>query len=150
TATFWSVSDLSAFEGQPSSGPTTNFTFTIRFTGQTPSFPVNVTVSVSSPGGANGAQLGVDTVAFPATTIAVNAAATPVTIQVRTDLASRGNRVFNVNLSGLTGTLVRNGVGTIIDDDANTMNIGNVVQYEGNSGVTSFNFPVVLSNASLL
>ncbi|MFZ4401257.1 MAG: HYR domain-containing protein, partial [Bacteroidales bacterium] len=77
-----------------------------------------------------------------------------INITINGDTKVELNEAFTVGLSNLlasgrnitiaTGT----GTGTINNDDAATVNINNVTQYETHSGNTNFNFTVSLTNAS--
>ncbi|NVN93684.1 MAG: HYR domain-containing protein, partial [Bacteroidetes bacterium] len=77
-----------------------------------------------------------------------------INVTINGDTKVELNEAFTVGLSNLlasgrnitiaTGT----GTGTILNDDAATVNINNVSQYETNTGTTNFNFTVSLTNAS--
>ncbi|AFY28282.1 Calx-beta domain-containing protein [Cyanobium gracile] len=73
-----------------------------------------------------------------------------ISVTVNGDSLVELNESFLVNLSNPTnGALIADGqgVGTITNDDAATLNIFNVVQSEGNTGTTEFLFNVSLTAA---
>ena len=74
-----------------------------------------------------------------------------VTVQVNGDLIDEIDETFFVDLSGATNATIGDaqGVGTIIDDDAQpTISIDDVTVTEGNTGTVNANFTVSLSSAS--
>ena len=67
------------------------------------------------------------------------------------DLDDEANETFFVNLSDPTNATIADGqgVGTIIDDDAQpTLSINDVTVTEGNAGIVNANFTVTLARAS--
>src|SRR5437899_11269321 len=74
-----------------------------------------------------------------------------VTVTVNGDTKFEPDETFTVNLSGATNATITDnqGVGTIVNDDTQpTISINDVSHNEGNSGTTSYDFTVSLSNAS--
>ncbi|MBV9495282.1 MAG: right-handed parallel beta-helix repeat-containing protein, partial [Acidobacteria bacterium] len=139
-----SIGDVSQAEGN--SG-TSGFTFNVTL-----SAPSEKTVTVSYATSNGTATAGSDYVAATGTvTFAPGVTTQTVTITVLGDTANEPNETFNVTLSSAVnatiGTAV--GTGTIVDDDgAPVLSIGNVSLAEGNSGTTTFRFPVTLSSPS--
>jgi hypothetical protein len=70
-----------------------------------------------------------------------------VAVPILDDRLGEGDEAFSLNLSGGDGYLFEpNADGTILDDEP-TVRSGDVTQAEGNTGSTTFNFPVRLSRA---
>ena len=68
------------------------------------------------------------------------------------DTLDEPDETFVVNLSGATNATIADAqaIGTITDNDAAAINIGNVNVTEGNSGTINASFPVTLTRASSL
>jgi subtilisin-like proprotein convertase family protein len=74
-----------------------------------------------------------------------------VTVPILPDTLDENDETFNVNLSAPSGATISDGtgVGTITDDDLPpNIVVADVSQLEGNSGTTTFTFPVTLSAPS--
>lgn len=70
-----------------------------------------------------------------------------VAVPILDDRLGEGSEAFSLNLSGGDGYLFEpNADGTILDDEP-VVSAGDVTQAEGNTGSTTFNFPVHLSRA---
>jgi hypothetical protein len=120
---------------------------------------VPVTLDVSSPtpvtvnfATANDtATAGTDYTATSGTlTFAPGETSKNVTVSITGDLVDELDETFFVNLSAPSGGTIGDGqgVGTIIDDDGPTIDIGDLAQLEGNTGVSDAILPVTLSAAS--
>ncbi len=75
----------------------------------------------------------------------------PITVQVRGDTVDEVDENFTVTLSNFTGSGgITTGTSTVTirDDEGPAISINDVVQLEGNAGITSFVFRMTLSNAS--
>jgi hypothetical protein len=139
-----SINNVSQAEGNSGS---TNFVFNVTLSAASEQ---TVTVQYAT---ANGTAIaGSDYTATSGTvTFAPGVTSQNIVVPVTGDTASESNETFSVSLSspvnGNFGTAT--GTGTIVDDDgAPVLAIGNVSQAEGNSGTTTFSFPVSLSSAS--
>lgn len=87
----------------------------------------------------------------PATlTFAPGQTSKTIAVPIKGDAVSEGTENFYVRLSALGASLAKQtGIGTITDSTPlPTLNIAAVTKAEGNSGSTTFNFPVTLSSAS--
>ena len=74
-----------------------------------------------------------------------------ITINAKGDTKNEANETFTVTLSNAANASINTATGTatINNDDAlPTVSIGGVTQNEGNTGTTTFSFPVTLSAAS--
>ena len=73
-------------------------------------------------------------------------------VPVPGDTLDELDETFVVNLSGATNATIADAqaIGTITDNDAAAINIGNVNVTEGNSGTINASFPVTLTRASSL
>ncbi len=74
-----------------------------------------------------------------------------IAVQVAGDVAIEPNETYSVNLSNPTNATIAGagfGLGTITDDDARTISIGNVTVNEGNAGTVNAVFTVTLSASS--
>jgi hypothetical protein len=73
-----------------------------------------------------------------------------VTVYAIGDTAQEANETFTLNLSSPTNANLSRaqGTGTIVDDDAPGLTVGNVSVVEGNSGTTYAVFAVILSPAA--
>ncbi|MCE9563258.1 MAG: hypothetical protein K8U57_14535 [Planctomycetes bacterium] len=118
------------------------------------SAPSTLTTTVNYATGDGTAIAGSDyTGAAGAVTFTPGETSKSVTIAVAGDTLLEDDETFTVNLTGATGATLSptaaNATGTILNDDTSpTITIGDVSQSEGNSGLTTFSFPVTLSAAS--
>lgn len=139
-----SINDVSVSEGDAG---TTNATFTVTL-----SFPTLSTVTVDYNTANDSATSPSDFAATGGTlTFAPTETSKIITVAVVGDTKYEVNENFFVNLSNAVnaGIADNQGTGTIRNDDAvPTIVIGDVTNIEGNSGTVSYNFPVILSNAS--
>jgi hypothetical protein len=142
-----SINSVSQFEGN--SG-TTPFVFTVSL-----SAPATSTVTVSyatADGTAKAHGKNPDYSATSGTlTFAPGDTAKTITVLVNGDTLVEPDEMFFVNLSNGTNATIAagTGTGTILNDDIlPTLSIGDVAQYEGNSGTTPFGFTVSLSAPS--
>jgi uncharacterized repeat protein (TIGR01451 family)/CSLREA domain-containing protein len=139
-----SISDAQVIEGN--SG-TTTMTFIVTVSAISSS-----TVTVNYATADQTATAGSDYVATSGTvTFTPGQTTKGVNITVNGDTTPEPDETLLVNLTNPTNaTILRGqGVGTIRNDDnLSTLSIGDVTLNEGNSGTTSFNFPVTLSPAS--
>lgn len=139
-----SIGNVSQAEGD--SG-TTAFTFPVTL-----SAPSDQTVSVNYATSDGTANAGGDYNAASGTvTFAPGVTSQSVTVQVVGETTNEANETFTVTLSApVNATLGTSAAtGTIVNDDAiPVLAIGNASQAEGNSGTTSFSFPVTLSAPS--
>jgi VCBS repeat-containing protein len=139
------INDVTQSEGN--SG-TTTYTFTVSL-----DRAVDTAVSVNWAT-ANGTTNATDLAAQSGTvTIAAGSTSQTFSVTVSGDQTVELNETFNVNLSGLSAgsrsatVTDSQGVGTITNDDAASMTIGDVTQSEGNSGTTTYTFTVALDRA---
>lgn len=81
-------------------------------------------------------------------TINPNDTSATISVTVLGDLQAEPNDTFRVKLTNPSGATFGDSIaiGVIINDDGATLTIGDVVDYEGNSGIKSFIFPLQLSN----
>ncbi len=133
-----SINDVTLVEGDSS---TTNAVFTVtlsEISDQT------VTVMVASAAGT--ATLGADFVALPPTlvTFAPGERTQTVTVPVVGDTQVEGTETFFVNLTSASNALISDsqGLGTITDNDTNTLTISSPTVVEGNAGPTTMTFTV--------
>ncbi len=145
-----SINDLSMNEG--ASG-TTSFGFTVTLS---PASPDTVTVKYSTATGTlNPATPGTDytEVAAPVLlTFAPGETTKTANVLINGDTTPELNETFFVNLTMPTGAIALDtqGLGTIINDDTPTISVDDVSQVEGDSGTTTFNHTITLSQASPL
>jgi hypothetical protein len=80
-------------------------------------------------------------------TIPAGAVTGTITIPIIGDVLQEPNETFDLYLMNpVNSTIARfHAIGTIIDDDGETVSVGDVSQVEGNSGLTNFNFLVSLA-----
>ena len=139
TPTLITINDVTKSEG--SGGGTTVFTFTVNRSDNSGTFGLTVnTAAVSANNG--------DYTAISNATVSFNAGGgndATVSITVNSDDIVELNETFNVVLSGAPdGVIITDatGVGTITNDDQATLTVGDVLNFEGNSGTTIFTFTV--------
>ncbi len=144
-----SIGDVTLAEGN--SGQTTfNFPVTL-LTNNCSNVPDSVTVAYTT---ANGTATLADSdyqLTFGTLTFTPNPGGPPqtqnISVLVNGDCQSEGQENFVVNLSAAVNAVISDGTGTGFinnDDGANDISIGDVTLAEGNSGQTTFNFPVTL------
>ncbi len=145
TGPVFSIDDVTVTEGDAG---TVNATFTVSLM---PAATGPTTIDVMTM---DGTATGTIDYAVINTTLSFAAGETsqPLVIAVNGDTTDEVNETFFVNLSGATGGAGISdpqGVGTITDDDpVPSASIQDISQVEGDAGVTTFNFPVTLSEAS--
>ncbi len=135
--------------GNEGNAGTTNFNFTVNVSPVSAS-PITVRYQTSD-GTATVADgdyvAATDSIVIPAST-----ATGTITVKVNGDTKFETNETFGVAITSVSGATVGapvNATGTITNDDAQpSLSIAPVTANEGNSGATSFNFAVTLSNAS--
>ena len=138
---FWTIGDVSAFA--PNFAPV-NFNFPVIVSQP---FAAAQMVTVNTAGGFITPLVNF-VVTMPAGATTVN-----VPVQVLPNTVPLGNLTFTVTMTLPTaGTLSTKviGIGTIIDDNATTINIGTAIGFVGKDPIvpSTFNFPVVISNSS--
>ncbi|UJH68323.1 Calx-beta domain-containing protein [Allomuricauda sp. SCSIO 65647] len=135
-----SIDDVALAEGN---GGTTDFVFTVSVDGGANAFE-DIDFTVNTGGG--NATAGVDYVAIVggSGTILDGDPSTTVTVTVNGDTDVEANETFNVTLSGATNGTITDGtgVGTINNDDSQSISIDDVALAEGNGGTTDFVFTV--------
>ena len=139
-----SINDVSITEGN--SG-TKTATFTVSL-----SKSVANTVSFTASTSAGSATAGNDyvTSSQSALTIAAGATSRTVSVTINGDTTVEQDETFFLNLSSVTGALIGDGqgTGTILNDDAPSLSIGDVAVAEGNSGTSTATFTISLSGPS--
>lgn len=139
-----SIDDVSVVEGD--SG-TVDLTFTITLSEE-----VDGEVMVDFATASGTAISGTDFQPLTGTvTFEANQLSKTITIQIIGDLSDEFNETLFVNLSNAIGATIGDGQGqgTIIDnDDVPLISVAPLAQAEGNTGSTSFDFLVTLSQAS--
>ena len=139
-----SIDDVTLSEGD--SG-TTSFTFNISLSAVSGQ-PVTVDWATAP----DTATAGVDYTSVPATQAVIPAGnlSTTVTVLVSGDTTVESNETFFVDLFNPGNATITDGegLGTINNDDAASISIGDVSQVEGNSLTTTFSFLVTLTNPS--
>jgi hypothetical protein len=137
-----SISDVSILEGNAG---TRNALLTVSLTGSN-NPPVSVGYVTASGSAASGSdyQSVSGTLNFPK-----GVTSKSISIPIYGDTAVESNETFFVNLRNPKKATIADGQGvvTILNDDTRIY-IGDLWLSEGNSGTTSFNFAVTLSNAS--
>jgi hypothetical protein len=139
-----SIGDASVTEGNGPTNVDMGFQVTLDVSSPTP-----VTVGFATAN--DTATAGSDYVATSGTlTFAPGETSKTVTVSVIGDVVDELDETFFVNLSAPSGATIGDGqgVGTIIDDDGPTIDVGDVSQVEGNTGASDFFVPVTLSAAS--
>ncbi|MEE8524800.1 MAG: Calx-beta domain-containing protein [Thermoanaerobaculia bacterium] len=109
-----------------------------------------VTASFATTDGT--AVAGVDYAAAAGTlTFAAGETLRTVTVEVFGDTLVEGDETFFVDLSAAAGAVIADGegIGSIVDDDAAGLSIGDVTVTEGDSGTVQAAFEVVLSPAAV-
>ncbi|MEO8434757.1 MAG: Calx-beta domain-containing protein, partial [Pyrinomonadaceae bacterium] len=139
-----SINDVSQSEGN--SG-TSTFTFNVNLTN-----PSAQTVTVNYATADGTASAGSD-YQSASSTLTFNPGETskPIAVLVEGETSFESNETFVVNLTLPVNATMGDGQGqgTIVNDDSQpTISINDVNLGEGNSGATSFNFNVILSNPS--
>jgi hypothetical protein len=149
-----SIGDVTLDEGN--SGQTTfNFPVTLVTNNDCDIAPNSVTVNYTTANGSGGSAATLADsdyqLAFGTLTFTPNPGGPPqtqfISVLVNGDCKPEGNETFVVNLSGAVNAAISDtsGSGTISNDEAaNDISIGDVTLAEGNSGQTTFNFPVTL------
>ncbi len=137
-----SISDVSIVEGN--SG-TKNALVTVSVTGPDKSGGVSVSYSTAS----GSAQSGSDYQAVSGTlTFAKNVTSKTIQVPIYGDTTLESDETFFVNLRNPKKATIADGQGVVtIRNDDTSISIDNVWLAEGNSGTTSFNFTVNLSQA---
>jgi hypothetical protein len=140
-----SINDVTQAEGNAG---TTTFNFTVSLT--SPAGPGGVSFNVDTADGTtNPANAGSDYVAIVggSGSIAQGSTNTTVSVTVNGDTVVEPDETFFVNLTNVTGATVSDsqGLGTIQNDDSPALSITDVIQAEGNTGTTTFNFTVSLT-----
>ena len=135
-----SIDDVSQAEGDAG---TSSFTFTVSVDGGgTALSDIGFTVNTSD----NGATAGTDYVAIVNGngTITTGSSSTTVVVTVNGDTDVEGDETFNVVLSASSNATIGDGtgLGTIQNDDSQTISIDDVSQAEGDAGTSSFTFTV--------
>ena len=135
-----SIDDVSQAEGDAG---TSSFTFTVSVDGGgTALSDIGFTVNTSD----NGATAGTDYVAIVNGngTITTGSSSTTVVVTVNGDTDVEGDETFNVVLSAPSNATIGDGtgLGTIQNDDSQTISIDDVSQAEGDAGTSSFTFTV--------
>ena len=142
-ANSFSINDVAIAEGNSGS---TNATFTISRSDNTQAS----SVQVQSTNGT--ATAGSDYTAVPLTTVnftAGGALTSTVNVPILGDTVLESNETFTLGLTNPTnGTIAdASGTGTINNDDAASIAIGDRTLAEGNAGNTAFQFTVTLTGA---
>jgi hypothetical protein len=140
-----SIADVAVAEGNSGTKVAT-FTATLSHTS-----PAAVSFNLATTG-AGTASAGSDYVALASTPISIPAGqlAKTVNVTIQGDDAIEANETFVVSASGVTAATVADGsaVGTITNDDAPALSIGDVTVTEGNSGTKFATFTATLSRTS--
>jgi glucose/arabinose dehydrogenase len=139
-----SINDVSVVEGNAG---TTNASFTVSLSNAS-----SQTITVNYATAANTATSGTDfSAASGVATITAGQLSTTVVVPVTGETTYEPNETFFVNLSGPANATINNsqGIGTITNDDLEPkISINDATVTEGNSGTTTANFTVSLSNPS--
>ena len=134
------IEDLAAGEGQSDSRA---YGFIVRLS-HASTRPVSVRYATV----AGTAQAGVDFVETAGTlTFMPGQTSKQITVQFKGDTVREANETLFVRLTQASGATVRDGtgLGIILNDDGPVLKINHVAQFEGDSGLTHFNFAVSLS-----
>jgi subtilisin family serine protease len=136
-----SISDASVAEGNTG---TSVAAFTVSLSAPSPT-PVSFDVAT----GNGSAAAGTDYVAYSATGLVIPAGQTSLTVNVTLngDTTLEDNETFQVSVSNVGNAVVADGsaTGTILNDDAPGLSVGNLYLSEGNSGTKEAVFFVTLS-----
>jgi glucose/arabinose dehydrogenase len=139
-----SINDVTVTEGNAG---TTNASFTVSLSNTS-----SQTVTVNYATAGNTATSGTDfTAASGVATITPGLLSTTVVVPVNGETTYEPNETFFVNLSGAANATINDnqGLGTINNDDLEPkISINDATVTEGNSGTTTANFTVSLSNPS--
>jgi uncharacterized repeat protein (TIGR01451 family) len=138
-----SINDVSLNEGN--AGPTT-FTFTVTLSAAAPTGGVTFDITTQDDT-ATVADNDYLTRTIFAHTIPAGSLTYAFDVAVNGDLNIETNETFLVNVTGVSGATVTDGVGqgTILNDDSPTLSINDVTQTETDSGTTIFTFTVTSS-----
>jgi hypothetical protein len=142
-----SVNDVSVAEGNPGA-PQQFAVFTVSLS-SAQSAAISFRATTANGTGANPAIAGSDYTAVTTTgLIPGGATSTTVRVPILADRTFEPNETFTLNLSGSIVTIIRpTGTGTIVNDDPfPALRINNTSVAEGNSGTTTANLTVSLSN----
>ena len=116
------------------------------------SAPSSATITVDFATSAGSASAPADYVAAVGTvTFNPGEVSKQIAVQVVGDIAVESNETYSVNLSNPTNATIAGagfGLGTITDDDARTVTIGNNTFTEVDAGLTNVSFTVTLSASS--
>lgn len=137
-----SINDVSAFEGDAS---TKTFSFTVSLSAPAPS---TVTFDIATADGtATTADNDYLAKSLSGQTIAAGQQTYQFDVTVNGDAAIETNENFVVNVTNVSGATLADGqgTGTIQNDDSPKLTIDDVSANEGDSGTTTFNFTVSLS-----
>ncbi|BFP40075.1 hypothetical protein FGF1_09200 [Flavobacteriaceae bacterium GF1] len=135
-----SISDVTLAEGNAG---TTNFEFTVSVDGGVNAVG-DIDFTVNTGGGTATAGTDYTAIVGGSGTILNGAPGTTVTVVVSGDTDIEANETFNVTLSAPVNGTINDGtgVGTITNDDSQSISISDVTLAEGNSGTTNFEFTV--------
>ena len=138
-----SINDVSLPEGN--SG-TTTFTFTVSLTSPAPTGGVTFDLATAD-GTATVADNDYVADSVTGATIPEGSSSYSFDVVVLGDTALEADEIFYVNVSNVTGADAADsqGAGTILDDDAARLTIGDVTVTEGDSGTTTAQFIVSLN-----
>ncbi len=135
-----SINDVTQVEGDAG---TSNFVFTVSVDGGG-NAANNIGFTVNTANGT--ATAGTDYVAISggSGTIAAGTPSTTVTVQVNGDTDVEPTEDFTVNLSAPSNATIGDGtgLGTITNDDTDSISINDVTQVEGDAGTSNFVFTV--------
>lgn len=144
-----SIANASASEGDSGS---TSMSFAVTL-----DVPTTATVMVQYATSPGSASAGSDYVTTSGTLLFAPGVTTQnVVVPILGDTLVEGNETFAVTLTSPTNATLgtSTATGTIVDDDAlpavPSLTIGDVTQFEGDSGATLFSFPVTLSASSAI
>lgn len=141
-----SINDATAIEGNSGA---TNYTFTVSLSSPAPAGGVTFSIATANGTATAGSDYTGNT--LTAQTIPAGSSSYTFTVAGIGDVLYENNETFTVNVSGVTGANVTDGLGlgTLSNDDAApSLSINNVTSSEGNSGSSNQTFTVSLSQAS--
>jgi len=146
-----SINDVTQNEGNSGTTPF-GFTVTRTFTGGTVATEVGSTLKVNTADGSATQPSDYARINNANLVFTPSSSSQPITVSVVGDTINEPDETFTVNLTTIAGpgpgatngynVLDGSGLGTILNDDAPTITIGNVTQAEGNSGQTAFTFTI--------
>jgi hypothetical protein len=144
-----SISDVSVAEGN--SGPR-QMVFMIRLS-QPSASPVTYNVAIDEYGDGNVENAARDDytgTSLTGQTIPAGQISTTFAITINGDTAAEANERIPVEVNGVTGAVAVDdlAIGTILNDDANTLWIGDASIYEGDTGTQPMAFTIRLSRPS--